>query len=54
LHCGGRPYLHDDLETVQLDKELIAVPPSELWPHVVTWVSAPEDVQQGLLLPLKG
>lgn len=54
LHCGWRPYLHDDLRTVQLDAALIASPPIELWPQVVTRVSAPEDVQQGLLLPLKG
>jgi hypothetical protein len=54
LHCGRRPYLHDDLETVRLSEDLIAAPPIELWPQVVRRVSVPEDVEQGLILPLKG
>jgi len=49
LHCGQRPYLHDDLATVRLDKHLIAVPPLELWPQVVARVLVPQDVEQGLI-----
>ncbi len=54
LHCGRRPYLHDDLRTIQLDKTLIAVPPIELWPQMVTRISVPEDLQQGLIVSLQG
>ena len=44
LHCGRRLYLHDDLETIQLAAELIAAPPVELWPVVVTRAALPDDV----------
>lgn len=44
LHCGRRPYLHDDLEAITLPKSLIAKPPLELWPEVVTRVPVPDDV----------
>jgi hypothetical protein len=53
LHCGRRPYLHDDLETISLDKSLILAPPVELWPQIVTRVPVPQDVEQELLLPLR-
>jgi hypothetical protein len=53
LHCGRRPYLHDDLETVRLDEDLIMAPPIELWPEVMVRVPAPEDVERELLLPLR-
>jgi hypothetical protein len=53
LHCGRRPYLHDDLKTIQLKRGLIASPPIELWPRIVTRVPVPEDVERELLLPLR-
>ena len=53
LHCGRRPYLHDDLETIRLDEGLVVAPPIELWPQVVTRVSVPGDVERELLLPLR-
>lgn len=53
LHCGRRPYLHDDLEAVHLPQDLIAAPPIELWPQVVARVPVPADVEQILLLPLR-
>ena len=53
LHCGRRPYLHDDLETIRLAEDLIASPPVELWPQVVARVPATEDLEQDLLTPLK-
>jgi hypothetical protein len=52
LHCGRRPYLHDDWCSVRLTEELIAAPPLELWPRRVARVVLPEDVVQGLLAPL--
>jgi hypothetical protein len=53
LHCGGRLYLHDDLETIRLPQSLVAAPPIELWPHEVVRVPVPEDVERELLLPLR-
>ena len=53
LHCGRRHYLHDDLETITLPKDLIATPPLELWPEIVARVPIPEDVEQALIVPLK-
>jgi hypothetical protein len=52
LHCGRRPYLHDDLETVRLAEILVTAPPLELWPQVVTHVPIPDDVEQALGGPL--
>jgi hypothetical protein len=46
LHCGRRPYLHDDLKTVQLSDSLIAAPPLELWPAVVRRCEMPADVER--------
>ena len=53
LHCGRRHYLHDDLEAIRLAKDLIAAPPLELWPEIVTRVPIPEDVEQALIVPLR-
>ncbi len=44
-HCGARPYLHDDLDTVTLKPELIAAPPVELYPRVVRRQALPPDVE---------
>lgn len=53
LHCGQRPYLHDDLETIKLAQSQIAAPPIELWPQIVARVPIPPDVEQALIAPLK-
>jgi hypothetical protein len=53
LHCGRRPYLHDDLEMVRLDESLVVAPPIELWPQVMVRVPVPEDVEMELLRPLR-
>jgi hypothetical protein len=53
LHCGRRPFLHDDLKAVTLPKSLIKAPPIELWPQVVARVAVPADIEQGLLEPLR-
>ena len=52
LHCGRRPYLHDDLEEITLPKSLVAEPPLELWPEVMTRVSVPDDVSEIVINPL--
>lgn len=52
LSCGRRPYLHDDLRTVQLPPSLVAGPPLDLWPEVRLRTSVPEDLRDGLVTPL--
>jgi hypothetical protein len=53
LHCGQREYLHDDLKEVTLAQSLIATPPLELWPKIIARVPIPQDVEQGLLIPMR-
>ena len=45
LHCGRRPFLHDDLATIQLAADLVLQPPLELFPKVIRRVSLPADVE---------
>jgi len=52
-HCGIRPFLHDDLDTVKLDAALVRSPPIELWPSVVRRVPVPRDVEELLLKTLE-
>lgn len=52
LNCGKWHYLHDDLDAVTLADDLIAEPPIELWPRIVTRVPVPDDVTRELLAPL--
>jgi len=53
LHCGRRPYLHDDWEAIRLDETLIAAPPIELWPEIVHRAPIPDDIEQELIAPLR-
>jgi hypothetical protein len=53
LHCGRRPYLHDDMATIRLPSALIAAPPIELWPETVIRATVPPDVEAELLAPLR-
>jgi len=46
LHCGRRPYLHDDLTTVMLATELVREPPIEIWPRCVLRSSIAADVKR--------
>jgi hypothetical protein len=50
LHCGHRPYLHDDLRTVTLDQKLVTAPPIELWPRIVARIPLPGDVEHMLAI----
>jgi hypothetical protein len=52
-HCGAIQHLADDLNTVCLDAALIAEPPVELWPAIVTRIAVPEDVERILLSPFR-
>ncbi len=53
LHCGQRQYLYDDLNNITLAASTIQTPPLELWPAVRVRETAPEDVEQFLLAPLR-
>ncbi len=46
--------MHDDLEAITLAQSVLAEPPLELWPEVIVRVSIPQDIEQGLLIPIKG
>ncbi len=52
--CGRRPFLHDDLDVVTLDRGLVEAPPLELWPTVVPRARLPRDVKTQLVQPLTG
>lgn len=44
VHCGARPYLHDDLGTVMLPDALVREPPLEIVPTVIARIALPADV----------
>jgi predicted nucleotidyltransferase len=46
LHCGRRPYLHDDLDAIALNSTLVQSPPITLWPYVERRGQLPPDVEQ--------
>lgn len=48
LHCGRRPYLHDDLATIKLAGRLVAAPPVELWPTLTVRGQIPTDLAGAL------
>jgi len=52
LHCGARPFLHDDLQIVKLSRLVTSSPPVDLWPKVVLRKEIPNDLRQGLIEPL--
>ena len=49
LHCGGRPYLHDDLEAIRLNSNLVLAPTVTLWPKVERRGQLPPDVEEVLV-----
>lgn len=46
LHCGRRPYLHDDLDAIRLNSTLVLSPPVTLWPSVERRGQLPPDVEE--------
>jgi predicted nucleotidyltransferase len=46
LHCGRRPYLHDDLVAIRLNSSLVLAPPVTLWPHIERHGQLPPDVEE--------
>jgi predicted nucleotidyltransferase len=49
LHCGARPYLHDDFNAVHMEEEVIAQPPVVLWPNLAAAEGVPRDVREELV-----
>lgn len=45
-HCGRRRYLHDDLGTVTLSRDVVVSPPVTLWPRVERRILLPPDVEE--------
>ena len=52
LHCGRRPFLHDDFDSVRLKKNLLADPPVRLWPTPAAKQEVAADVHQHLIQQL--
>lgn len=46
LHCGRRPYLHDDLKSVRLASATVLAPPVTLWPAIKRRCELPSDVEE--------
>ena len=46
LHCGRRPYLHDDLDAIRLNSTVVLSPPVTLWPSVERRGPLPPDVEE--------
>ncbi len=46
LHCGQRPFLHDDLDAITLNRTLVQSPPVTLWPYVERRGKLPADVEE--------
>ena len=43
-HCGRRHFLHDDLDEISLDPNLVKNPPVEVWPTVICREEVPHDL----------
>ena len=52
-HCGRRHYLYDDFGSIRLARGLVAAPPVELWPMLMVRAPLPDDIEVGLLAPLR-
>jgi predicted nucleotidyltransferase len=46
LHCGRRLFLHDDLDAIRLDTDLVLSPPVTVWPFVERRIELPPDVEE--------
>jgi predicted nucleotidyltransferase len=46
LHCGRRPFLHDDLDAITLNSSLVLAPPVTLWPIIERRGQLPPDVEE--------
>jgi hypothetical protein len=49
LHCGRRPFLHDDLTAIRLNSAVVQALPVTVWPIVERRVELPPDVEEMVL-----
>ena len=52
-HCSRRRYLHDDLNTIRLSRQVVSLPPIELWPEIILRAPVPQDVDDILVKTLR-
>ena len=52
MHCGQRPFLHDDLGSIRLNESVIRHPPVLLWPVPTAAEYVPQDIHEQLIEPL--
>jgi predicted nucleotidyltransferase len=46
LHCGRRPFLHDDLDAIRLNTNVVLSPPVTVWPFVERRIELPTDIEE--------
>ena len=46
LHCGRRPFLHDDLDAIRLNTNVVLSPPVTVWPTVERRIELPPDLEE--------
>jgi predicted nucleotidyltransferase len=46
LHCGRRPFLHDDLDAITLNSAMVLSPPVTVWPFIERRAQLPTDVEE--------
>ena len=46
LHCGRRPFLHDDLDAIRLNANVVLSPPVTVWPFVERRIELPPDIEE--------
>jgi predicted nucleotidyltransferase len=46
LHCGRRPFLHDDLDAIRLNTSVVLSPPVTVWPFVERRIELPPDLEE--------
>lgn len=49
LNCGKREYLHDDLQVINLSKNLVVNPPLIIFPDLVKNADIPVDVEEEII-----
>lgn len=54
LHCGRHHFLHDDFESVRLQRSVTQAPALTVWPTIELRGTLPDDVLEILVRPLAG
>jgi hypothetical protein len=48
-NCGKRKYLHDDLGTIKLNKDIIENPALIIFPELIRNKQIPDDIENGII-----